>query len=124
MDFDKDIILYNLVDIEKSIDIMEYKISNFEFEFQDKGESLAGQDYLENLNLGSSTNETMDNLSISFSKENEDKQDNTLDENKIASLQQYDVRQITIDVPNFHTDMFDSLTNGALDDGKMIPGKA
>ena len=122
MDFDKVEILNNLDEMEKSFDIVECSFSNFEYEFQDKSESLAGQDELEVLNLGSSTSETIDNLSMNFNRENEDKQEDTLDENELSSPQQHDVSQITLDVPNFYTDVFESLTNGALDDGKTIAG--
>ena len=109
--------------MDNSIGIIEYKSSNFEFEFQDQDESLAGQEDFEILNLGSSPSIIVDTLSKNFSNRNAEKQKIPVDANKMVSLQEFDVTPITIDIPNFSTDVFDSQTNEAESDpGKTIPG--
>ena len=110
--------------MDNSIGIMEYKSSNFEFEFQGQDASLAGQEDFEILNLASSTSVVVDTLSMNFSKQNEDKQKMAIGENKMLSPQEFDVTPITIDIPNFLTDVFDSQTNETgCDPGNTIPGK-
>ena len=109
--------------MDNSIGIMEYKSSNFEFEFQGQDASLAGQEDFEILNLASSTSVVVDTLSMNFSKQNQDKQKIAIDENKMLSPQEFDVTPITIDIPNFLTDVFDSQTNEAeCDPGNKVPG--
>ena len=109
--------------MDNSIGIMEYKSSNFEFEFQDQDEPLAGQEDFEILNLGSSTSVIVDTLPMNFRKQNEDKQKIAVDENGMVSPQEFDVTPITIDIPNFLRNEFDSQTNEAvLDPGKTIRG--
>ena len=109
--------------MDNTIGIVGYKSSSFDFEFQDQDESLAGQEDFEILNIGSSTNVIVDTLSMNFSKQDADKQKIAVDENKMVSPQEFDVTPITIDIPNFLTDVFDSQTNEAeCDPGNKVPG--